>query len=323
MRRITILAIVLVIIVGGWSAAWLYASKLIRDNVAQLADADGQTTPKLVCDRLDIGGYPFWFDVSCGNLTVTQGDLSANVPEVRASLLVYDPFHVVGIATGPLSYADAFTGSKRRLDWKTLEASARLTGWRIARISIVADSPVLTNTIGGDVLIGKASHAELHLLDIPEQYDAAKGMAGLALYAKTDDINAPGIQINDGMSTLEADISGLSDDIRTYGDLNAIRRWQVAGGKIKLVGLKGSDGAQDVGVVGTLGLDDKMRPEGQLTVDSKGLVERVSGMVPEQWRPIIIGNPGPDGSYHEVLNFTNGLAFSGVVPLGAVPPLLP
>lgn len=322
MRRITILAVVLAIVLGGWTIAWFVISGIVRDNVLALANADGQTTPKVVCADLGTSGFPFWFDITCDGLTVTQGDLSATVAEVKATVLVYDPWHAVAVAAGPATLQDAFTGSKRRLDWKALEASARLTGWRIARISIVADSPVLNNTVGGDTLIGKASRAELHLLDIPEQYDAAKGLAALALYAKADDINAPGWQINDGAETLEADISGLSDDVRTYGDADMVKRWQAAGGKVKLVGFRGNDGADNFNLTGNLGLDAQMRPSGQLTLTSKGLVERFQTLVPEQWRPIVVGNPGPDGSYSQVLNLTNGLIFSGVVPLGALPPLL-
>jgi len=321
MRRISILAVVLAVIVAGWTIAWFVISGIIRDNVAALANGDGQTAPKVVCGDIRTSGFPFWFDLTCQNLTVTEADTTVTVPEVRATVLVYDPWHAIAAATGPAVFEDAFTGSKRRLDWKSLDASARLTGWRIGRISVVADAPTLNSVVGGDVLIGKASHAEVHLIDIPEQHDPAKGLAALALYAKADDINAPGWQINDGAETLEADISGLSDDVRTYGDEDVIQRWQAAGGKVKLVGFKGSDGADNFALAGTLGLDDKHRPQGQLTLNSKGLVERFQSLIPEQWRPIVVGNPGPDGSYSQVLNLTNGLIFSGIVPLGAAPPL--
>ena len=322
MKRITILAVILAVIVGGWTIAWFVVSGIIRDNVLALANADGQENPQLLCANLVTSGFPFWFDVSCDGLTVSQGDLTATVKAVKATVLVYDPFHLVAVATGPATLDDAFTGSKRRLDWKALEGSARLTGWRIARISVIADDPVLNNTVGSDVLVGKASRAEVHLLDIPEDHDPTKGLAGLALYAKADDINAPGLQINDGAETLEADITGLSDDVRTYGDLGAIRRWQAAGGKVKLVGFHGNDGPDNFTVTGTLGLDAQMRPEGQLTATSKGIIERLQGMIPPQVQSLVIGNKAADGSYTEVLNLTNGLILAGVVPLATVPPLL-
>jgi hypothetical protein len=320
MKRIVILAIVIVVVFGGWSAAWLAGSGFIRSNIGELAKPDGESAPKVACDRLDVGGYPFWFDVVCNGLTVVSGDITATAPVVKAQLLVYDPWHLVATATGPLTLNDAFTGAKTRLDWQKIEASARLTGWRIARISVLAETLALNDTVAGDNLLAKASHGEFHLLDIPEQHDAAKGLAALALYAKLDDLNAPGFQINNGRSTLEADITGLSDDVRTYGDADILTRWQAAGGSIKLVGLKGDDGdTQHFDVNGTLGLDAAMHPAGQLTVASKGLVERFGSMIPEQMRPLVLGNPGADGSYSQVLNLTNGVLFSGLVPLGPLP----
>ncbi|MEO8883562.1 MAG: DUF2125 domain-containing protein [Devosia sp.] len=322
MKRIVILAIVLAIIIAGWSAAWLYAAGIIRQNVTELANADGQTTPKLTCARLDVGGYPFWFDVTCGSMTVVSGDLTANVAEVKGTVLVYDPWHALVLATGPATLADAFSGSKQRLDWQKLEASARVTDWRIGRISVLADALVLNDTVAGDTLLGKAGHAEFHLLDIPNQHDTQKHLAGLAVYAKADDLNAPGFQINAGKSTLEAEISGLSDDVRTYGDPDIVKRWQAAGGKVTLVGLKGDDGADNFAVTGNLNLDAAYRPAGQLTIGSKGLVERFGSMVPDQWRGLVLGSPATDGSYHQVLTLTNGLILSGLIPLGTLPPLM-
>ncbi len=322
MKRIVILAIVIVVVLGGWSAAWLVASGVIRSNIADLAKADGESAPKIGCDRVDVGGYPFWFDVTCTGPTLISGDLSFAAAELKASAEAFDPFQVVARETGPLMVRDAFSGSKEQLDWKNLEASARLTGWRIARISVIADTLALNDTVAGDNLLAKASHGEFHLLDIPEQHDAAKGLAALALYAKLNDLNAPGFQINDGRSTLEADISGLSDDVRSYGNADTLKRWQAAGGSVKLVGFKGDDGdAQHFDVSGTLGLDAGLRPSGQLTIASKGLVERFSALVPEQVRPLVLGNPGADGSYSQTLNLTNGVIFSGLVPLGTLPAL--
>lgn len=322
MKRIVILAVILVLIIGGWSAAWIVISGIIRQNVVALADADGQTTPKITCANLGIGGYPFYFDVTCDGMTVTSGDLTAGVAEVKASVEAYDPWHAVIFATGPATLADAFTGSKQRLDWQKMEASARLTDWRIGRISVIADTLVLNDTVAGDNLLGKASHAEFHLLDIPNQHDAQKHLAALAVYATANDLNAPGFQINDGKSTLEAQISNLGDDVRTYGDPDIIKRWQAAGGKITLSGFKGEDGADNFDVTGNVALDSAYRPAGQLTIGSKGLVERFGSMVPDQWRGLVLGNPAADGTYHQVLTMTNGLILSGIIPLGTLPPLM-
>jgi hypothetical protein len=322
MKRIIILAVVLTVIVVGWTAAWFYAAGLIRSNVVALASADGVSSPKLQCDKLDVGGYPFWFDLTCSGLVVTSDDLTATAPQLHAIALAYDPWHIDATATSPLMLGDAFTGSKQRLDWSKLEASAHLDGWRIGRISIIGDTLAFNDMQAGDVLIAKAKHAEFHLLDVPGEHGAAKGLASLANYTKLDDLNAPGFQINDGSATFDAKISGLPDDVRLYGDADMLPRWQAAGGKITLNGLKGADGASNFAVIGAVGLDGQSKPQGQLTIVSKGLVERFGSLVPEQYRALVLGNPDKDGNSTQVLNLTNGLIFSGVIPVGSLPPLM-
>jgi len=320
MNRITILGTVVLVVAGLWSAAWVYASGVIRQNLASLADADGQTSPKLTCDQLDVGGFPLYFDVTCTGLAITSGDLNATLANVKASVVAYDPWHAVAFLTGPLTLSDAFTGSRHELDWKSLQASAHLDGWRIGRISAVGEALTLADIVGDRVPLGKAGHAELHLLDIPAQHDAAKHLAALQLYATVSDLNAPGPGIAAGKSTFEGVLTGLPDDVRTYGEADLVRRWQAAGGKLQVVGFKGSDGdATSFDVTGNLALDAAFKPTGQLTIGSKGLVERFGTLVPAEWRGLVLGSPAADGTYHQVLNLTSGMAFSGVLPIGALP----
>ena len=318
-RRIIILGTVILLVVAAWTAGWFYVTSLVRQNIVALASADGVTSPRVTCDRLDTGGYPFWIDVTCTNLTVTSGDISATLPTLRGSLLVYNPFEVILFGTSPLTVSDAFSGSRDELDWKNLEASARLTGWRIARISVVGDALTLNDAVGSPIALGSAAHAEFHLLDDAARYDAAKHLASLRLYSVVQQLAVPGAQIAKGHATLDAEISNLPDDVRTYGDPSLLKRWQAAGGKLTINGLKGEDGAQDFAVTGNVALDAQGRPSGQLEINSKGLVERFGNLIPAQVKPLILGNPAPDGSYTQTLNATNGLLLSGLMPLTAVP----
>ncbi|HVW92645.1 MAG TPA: DUF2125 domain-containing protein [Devosia sp.] len=321
MKRIVILFVVVVVLILGWTAAWFYGANLVRQNIIALAGADGQATPRLTCGRLDVGGWPFWFDVTCEKPDIVSGDLTFAAAEIKATAEAFDPFQIVAQATGPLTIEDAFTGSKERLDWTGLKASARLTGWRIGRISVVADGLALASTTGGDQPIAKAAHAEAHLLDMPERYDAAKHLATLHGFARLDHLQAPGFQLSDMNSTLDATIDSLPDDVRTMGDPDLLAHWQAAGGKLVLNGLKGNEGDDTFNVTGHLALDSSAHPMGQLTVNSKGLVDRLGGLVPEQLRTLILGQPAADGSYSQTLNFTNGMVFAGLIPIGAVPAL--
>jgi hypothetical protein len=318
-RRIIILGIVILIVIGGWTAGWFYVAGQVRENVMALANADGTTTPRLTCDRLDTGGWPFWIDATCTNFTLTQGDVTATLPVLKASLLAYDPREIVLFATTPLTVSDAFSGSRHTLEWSNLEASARLTGWRIARISIVGDDLALSDTVGDPISLGTAKHAEFHLVDNPGGYNAQKHLAALRAYVAVQNLAVPGAGITAGNATFDAGISNLPDDVRTYGDPALLRNWQAAGGKVTINDFSGQDGANNFNLTGALSLDAQGRPAGQLKLSSKGLIERFQNLVPAQMRPLILGNPAPDGSYAQTFNLTNGVLLSGIVPLTGLP----
>lgn len=318
-RRIIILGIVILVVIGAWTAGWFYVVGQVRQNVTALATADGTTTPRVTCERLDTGGWPFWIDATCTNFTLTQGDVTASLPALKASLLAYDPREIVLFATPPLTVSDAFSGSRHTLEWSNLEASARLTGWRIARVSIVGDDLKLSDTVGDPIALGTAKHAEFHVLDNPGGYDAQKHLAALRSYITVQKLAVPGAGITAGNATFDAGISNLPDDVRTYGDPNLLKNWQAAGGKLTINGFSGQDGANNFNLTGALSLDPQGRPAGQLKLSSKGLVERFQNLVPAQMKPLILGNPAPDGSYTQTFNLTNGVLFSGVVPLTGLP----
>jgi hypothetical protein len=236
-------------------------------------------------------------------------------------MLVYNPFHVLAFMQSPVTYDDAFTGSRGRLDFADMEASARLTGWRIGRVSVVINQPVLNDAVLEDRLIAKASKAEFHLVDDPAKHDAEKGLAALEEYVRVEGLNAPMQSIADGSLTLEAEITGLPDDVRTYGEGDLIKRWQAAGGEAQIVSLKGEDGADNFSTTGALGLDDAGRVKGQLAIVSKGVVERLGPMIPEDFKWLVLGAQDANGGYSQTLNIAAGVVFSGLVPLGMIPPV--
>jgi len=321
MKRIAILFAVILVIVLAWTGAWFYGASLIRQNVTELASADGETTPRVTCERLDVGGWPFWFDVTCTQPTLANGDLTFSAADIKATAEAFDPFQIVASVTGPLTVEDAFTGSRRRVDWSDLKASGRLANWRIARISVVADGLSLADTTGGDDPVAKADHAEAHLLDVPEQYDATRHLATLRGYLKLDHLAAPGLQVAALDSTLDATANGLPDDIRTWGARNLLSDWEAAGGKLTVNSFKGADEERNFSVTGNLALDGTGKPNGQFNITSKGLVERFGALVPEQFRGLILGQPAADGSYSQSINIAEGVILAGLVPVTTIPAL--
>ena len=321
MKRIIVLGIVVFVVILAWTGAWFYGASFITGYQRQLAEADGVTTPKLTCDSFGVSGWPFAFDVTCSKPSVTYGDLTVTAAALKGSAQVYDPFHVLLIAQAPMNLADAFTGSRSRVDFTSAEASARLTGWRIARISLVADKPVWNDTVLDDRLLARADHLEAHLVDLPDLDDAKAHLAGLGEYVEIDALNAPGFEINAGKATFEGVLDKLPDDVRTYGDADLLKRWQAAGGSFTLKGFNGTDGDTHFSATGQLALDAQGRVNGQVKLSSKGVVERLGPLLPDQYKGLIVGGQAADGSYSQTISIAAGLAFAGLVPVGVIPPV--
>lgn len=320
-KRIIILGAVVLFVVLAWSAAWLVLAGLVRQNIEAQALADGVTSPRLACGTLDIGGFPFRFDVDCTQARIESGDLVTEIPGLRASIMVYRPTHLLASALGPASITDAFTGLRNTLAWSSLEGSIRLDNWRIARLSIVGKDLVWSDTLLGNTVLAQSPLVETHLLDIPEQYDAERHVAALAGYFHAQNLAYPGMTLTDTNGEVEFELTGLPDDIRNWGDPLLPTVWQQSGGQLKIVSVRGSDGTSTLNAQGELKLDDAGQVEGQIGITSTGVAERIGPLLAEPWRTLVLGTPAADGSYANQLNFRAGAVYSGLVPIASIPPL--
>lgn len=319
-KRIIILGSVVIGVIVLWSAAWLVLAGLVKQNIDALALADGVTMPSVRCETLTVGGFPFRFDADCVTARVVSGDLVIDVPEIRASIRVYAPMHLLASATGPVELTDNFTGTRNDVAWTSLDASVRLDNWRIARASVSGKDMVWSDTLFGAV-IAKSPLAELHLFDIPEQHDAELQRASLALYARAEDAAWPGLTLTDANAEVQLELSGLPDDVRNWGDPQLVQGMQQANGALKVVAIRGTDAASTLDAHGELRLDPQGLLDGQIGITSTGVAERIGPLLEEPWRTLVLGAPRPDGSHANQLNFRGGGVFSGLVPIASVPPL--
>lgn len=320
-KRIIILGAIVLLVVLGASAAWYYAAGLVRQEVERLAFADGETSPQLTCASLGIGGFPFAFDIDCTDAVVVSGDLMVEVPGLRFSAMVYQPTHILASARGPAQLSDAFTGQRSALSWSSLDGSLRLTGKRIARLSLVGNDLSWNDLLLGDTVLAKSAHAEMHLLDMPEAHDPERRLAALALYLKADSLDLPALTLTGTALEVEAELSGLPDDLTTLGATPILPTWQQAGGQLKIVGVRARDASADLNATGELALDAQGFPTGTIAVDSRGVAERIGPLIEEPWRTLVLGVPGENGRHANQLNFRGGTLSSGLVPITALPPL--
>ena len=320
-KRIIILGSVVLLVVLAWTAGWYFIAGQVRQQVDMLALADGETSPQLQCGNLDIGGFPFRFDLSCQDATLVSADLMVVVPQVRASMMVWQPTHILAFAEGPAQISDAFTGLEQALSWSGLEASVRLTDWRIARVSVVGRDLNWTDRLFGERPIATSPHVEMHLLDMPEQHKTETRRAALAGYMRAEAVDVPGFALAQTNAEVELEVTGILDDVRDWGIAPFLPDWQQAGGTLRIVGIRANDGVADLNATGELALDPQGYLTGSISIDSLGVADRIGPYIEEPWRTLVLGVPGDDGRHANQLNFAGGGLSSGLVPIAELAPL--
>lgn len=320
-KRIIILGSVILLVVLAWTAGWYVVAGQVRQQVELLALGDGETAPQLQCGTLNVGGFPFRFDIDCANAAIVSADLLVEVPGIRASAMVYRLDHILASAQGPAEISDAFTGLRQDVAWSALDASLRLDNWRIARLSLTGADLEWTDRLFGQTLIASTPSVELHLLDMPEQHDAEAGRAALAGYMRAQDIAVPGFELQPTNAEVELEVTALPDDIRNWGLVPFLPDWQQSGGVLRIVGVRASDGTADLNATGELALDAEGYPTGSIAIDSLGVAERIGPFIEEPWRTLVLGVPGEGGRHQNQLNFAGGGLSSGLVPIAGLAPL--
>jgi len=321
LRKFAALLIAIILVVGLWIGGWLWAAGEIRNQIDLLAQNDGETNPKITCGTLKVSGFPFRFDIECVDGTLTQLDTTVTLSGLRASVLAYNPTHLLLSARAPLTINDQFSGAQSRIDFRTFTASARLTsrdviegftgaGWRIANIAVDAVGVVWNDTVVGDMLRMSADEINVQLRDLPEGRDKAARTAALGAYVALANLTLPQLDVTAAQSLLEARIDQLPDDLLALTSPDAIREWQARNGKVTLVKWEGSQPSPDESfkITGEASLDAIGRANGQLTYTTKGVLDRLlaSYQVPILQIAAFKGMPNPDGTSTNTIGIADG-----------------
>jgi hypothetical protein len=332
MKRFVWLFLIVLFVAALWSGGWFFAAGQVREQLAKLATNDGETAPQVICGNSNVTGFPFRIDVACDQAVIVVEDLMVSAAGIRASVQVDNPTHMVFSAASPITTEDAFYGSSTRLAFTALQGSFRVTtadlikglsgeGWRIARMSLVGDGLDWVDTIGTELPLARASHAELQVIDVPELHDKTNGTSALAIYAVARDVAAQFYRVGNGNGEVQLQVTGLPDDLPKLASPSAIADWQAAGGKVDVVRINGTDGDDLIDASGTLALDANRMVEGEITYSNRGIRERLAAYVDPLVLSVLAGLPQPDGTFKQALQFAGGALRIGGIPLVNLTPL--
>jgi hypothetical protein len=335
-KKVIWLGIVVFLVIAAWTGAWVWAAGEVNGQLVALAQNDGDTEPQVTCTHLEVGGFPFWLDATCEGARLTWGDETVTAAGIKATTLFYNPTHANFSVRSPVTTENAFTGSASSLEFTGLEASAHLIprdlfegvttgrGWRIERISVVADGLKWSDTVADPFLQASADHVEAHLVDLPARHDTATGAAGLAAYLAVGNLDAPGYKIARGSGSLTAELTGLPDDLQVLAnDPDLLRHWQQRGGTLTIDELKGSqpEPATLFDVTGSAALTDTGLLNVDLSYTTRNIFQRFVGLLPSYQIPLLEGAAQADGTSKNSIRLADGRLKLLTFTILDVPPL--
>ncbi len=321
MNRFKTLAIIVVIILAGWTGAWVFVSTKIQ-QMAQAQFAALKDQPQNIdCENLDISGFPFRFDVTCTNLAVHDLDRTISIPQVKLTVLVYRPTHALLFARGPATIQDSFSGARKELRWSSLQASLRTNGWALARFSLQARDLTFLDTLVGDTEIASAGLFEAHLLEEESAYDKQTRRTTIAALARLDGLNVPDADISGANMTMEARLQQMPDDLRLWRPATIAANWNETGTGLELVDLKGADTTSSFSLAGKLTTTPQHMLSGNFDLFSNNISDRLDGIVSPAIRQIAFGSKSDDGQNYQSYSLVHGVVLAGNIPITSLPPL--
>lgn len=321
MKRIIVALALLSLIVALWTGAWLFVATQISYQIDLAARPVDPEMPSLRCTDFAVNGFPFRFDATCTGATIIQKDVTVTIAQLKATALVYRPTHLIAFAQSPLHISDAFYGTEHDVRFDLANASLRLNGFQLKRLSLRLENLTYFDTLLGDSLLAASPEVEVHLLDIPASHRPEDGLSDLAFYASAKDAQLSTFGITGGQLTAQATITALPDDIRRLATGAPLRQWQTDNGELILEKLAANDPITSIEMTGSAALDANGTINGTIEGSSNQLAERFGDAVSPEYRTLFFGARQPDGSYTQTISIVNGTIFVGVSPQGTLPPL--
>jgi len=274
-RRLFILALVLIILIAGWTGGWYWlrgeVARRMDDQIAKLATRGIVVT----CPARIIGGWPFRMDIECDNPTLTERDrlTAASVKHLRVTALVYNPTLVLAELDGPLALTGP-NGESVNATWSQLQGSIGFSlssTIRPQRLSVTVDDLAAGVAKPGSQEVKLTStHGELHARPAP---DASAGSNDVDIAVN---LTAATLSVADRVVgpeatdwTIDSVARGLPLGAETAQPF--LKAWTGNGGKLDLRSARMSLGSFAIDGTGSLSAHDDGLLNGQIKLIASGL----------------------------------------------------
>jgi hypothetical protein len=277
--RLFIMPALLVVAAAAWSGFWFYAASEVGVRADAWRAQEAKAGRVYDCGKRSVAGFPFRFEVSCSDASVTlvsqtagaQAPFTARLGEILVIAQVYQPKLLIAEFKAPATLADRGQPPSMKVNWSSGRSSVYGLPDIPQRASIVFENPSI-DRVNGPVAtpLARASRTELHgrlaegsTRDQPV-IETAFQMTGGSVQEAHPLLAAP---FDVGV---DAKISGLKDfSPKPWPE--RFREIQAAGGHVEIVRSRIQQGDLIAVGAGKLSLNANGRIDGELQMTVAGI----------------------------------------------------
>jgi len=285
-RRYTILVLVVLAVIAGWTGFWKFASDRAQQTMDAWRAREAKSGRIYGCGSQAVGGFPFRIEVTCDRASAvfrsTEPQMELKADSLLVVAQVYQPGLIISEFHGPLTIGQPGKEPEFLASWKLAQSSIRGTPAAPQRASLVFDDPVVDRMSGsGRESLLRARHIEVHGR-IAEGSVANKPVIEVAVQlgqASAPALHRAAVQPIDASAT--ALLRGLND-FSPKPWAARFREIQAADGRIDITQIRIQQGDILAVGTGTLSINGNGRLEGQLRVTMAGVEQFLAAIGAQQ-----------------------------------------
>jgi hypothetical protein len=315
-RRITWLAVAIVLAVGGYIAGWFYMARALETRIATtLTELNGGGV-RAFCEEPEARGFPFRIGLFCKSVFYEnmRDGVSVRAGALRSAANVYQPFRVLSELEGPAGIMLPFT-VPLEARWESLRASGRLARPLPERVSVEGRTIELLDEEGSADPLATLGAMQIHARRQQQDLELAVSFANLAL----GDEVVPDVPPLEGRArvTVADGVALLEERVRSLNGRSA---------KIEemVVGVVGARAGLTVSGPVSIADDGRIDAELSVSIDDPASVARIMAEIFPDERSTIMTAANAIGGLGNApiqVRVVRGRVFVGFIPVGTIPPI--
>ncbi|TCL72680.1 DUF2125 domain-containing protein [Rhizobium sp. BK251] len=324
-KKIWLLGLAIVLVIGGYTAGWFYAASLLKDSVLKALGKQDTAAITGQCSDIAFRGFPFRIGLFCSSVQIDdhRNGVSASFGNLRSAAQVYAPGHIVWELDSPAEIRTAH-GLTVSAEWSNLQSSlvTRLTG--VERTSTVIENlkATIVSAFTNQTFNVDAARTEIHLRQNEGNLDAAVTVENSNTVVKDFPQVFPALTASaDATLTGKAGLIDGSDDGKgLYGSKGALHKVVADIGEGRIITLSGPFSFDDSGY-----LSGQFRLEiQQLDPWRDSLKQVFPGLAPtiDMAGKLLKALAAGGDKVSVDLRVDRGqISLNGFIPLGSLPPI--